>query len=164
MDTDTVSGVDYSSIEGIQRKRVLKFVNHFIVQMTNFLSNFSQTCDIKLLTLANKLQNLETSLVLLENKLESIPQLKVVHSETKTIPQTVVTEAQNEELNDTITHEKVVKKTEENMEEKVLVDPQIKVFVKMLNVGVPEQAVRLKMQSQGLDDHLLDSFILTKKM
>ena len=40
----------------------------------------------------------------------------------------------------------------------------LKVFEKMLNVGVPEQAVRLKMQSQGLDDHLLDSFILTKKM
>ena len=151
-------------IEGIQRKRVLKFVNHFIVQMTNFLSNFSQTCDIKLLTLANKLQNLETSLVLLENKLESIPQLKVVQNETKTIPQTVFTEAQKEGLNDTITHEKVVKKTEESMEEKELVDPQIKVFVKMLNVGVPEQAVRLKMQSQGLDDHLLDSFILMKKM
>ena len=161
MDTDIVSGVDYSSIEGIQRKRVLKFVNHFIVQMTNFLSNFSQTCDIKLLTLANKLQNLETSLVLLENKLESIPQL-TMNSETKIIPQTE-TETQKEELNDS-TLEKVEKETEEIIEEKILVDPRIKVFEKMLNVGVPEQAVRLKMQSQGLDDHLLDSFILTKKM
>ena len=161
MDTDIVSGVDYSSIEGIQRKRVLKFVNHFIVQMTNFLSNFSQTCDIKLLTLANKLQNLETSLVLLENKLESIPQL-TMNSETKIIPQTE-TETQKEELNDS-TLEKVEKQTEEIIEEKILVDPRIKVFEKMLNVGVPEQAVRLKMQSQGLDDHLLDSFILTKKM
>ena len=131
--------------------------------MTNFLSNFSQTCDIKLLTLANKLQNLETSLVLLENKLESIPQLTVVHSETKTIPQTVK-ETQKEELNDGATLKKVEKQTEEIKEEIVLVDPRIKVFEKMLNVGVPEQAVRLKMQSQGLDDHLLDSFILTKKM
>ena len=109
MDSDIVSGVDYSSIEGIQRKRVLKFVNHFIVQMTNFLSNFSQTCDIKLLTLANKLQNLETSLVLLENKLESIPQLTVVHSETKIIPQTVK-ETQKEELTDS-TLKKVEKQT-----------------------------------------------------
>ena len=47
---------------------------------------------------------------------------------------------------------------------KEIIDPQIKVFEKMLNVGVPEQAVRLKMRSQGLDDSLLDSFILTKKM
>ena len=163
MDSDIVSGVDYSSIEGIQRKRVLKFVNHFVVQMTNFLSNFSQTCDIKLLTLANKLQNLETSLVLLENKLESIPQLTVVHSETKTIPQTAK-ETQKEELNDSTALKIVEKQTEEIKEEIVLVDPRIKVFEKMLNVGVPEQAVRLKMQSQGLDDHLLDSFILTKKM
>ena len=163
MNSDIVSGVDYSSIEGIQRKRVLKFVNHFVVQMTNFLSNFSQTCDIKLLTLANKLQNLETSLVLLENKLESIPQLTVVHSETKPIPQTVK-ETQKEELNDSATLEKVEKQAEEIKEEIVLVDPRIKVFEKMLNVGVPEQAVRLKMKSQGLDDHLLDSFILTKKM
>ena len=58
----------------------------------------------------------------------------------------------------------VEKHTEEIKEKQVLVDPRIKVFEKMLNVGVPEQAVRLKMQSQGLDDHLLDSFILTKKM
>ena len=29
-------------------------------------------------------------------------------------------------------------------------------FFKMLDVGVPEQAVRLKMQLQGLDDSVLD--------
>ena len=155
MDSDFVSGVDYSNIEGIQRKRVLKFVNHFVVQMSNFLSNFSQTCDIKLLTLANKLQNLETSLVLLEHKLESIPQLTVVQIDKKFPQSSQETKIVSEEI----------QQVEENIEkEDAIVDPQIKVFEKMLNVGVPEQAVRLKMRSQGLDDRLLDPFILTKKM
>ena len=55
--------------------------------------------------------NLETTLVLLKNKLESIRQLKEVDSETKTIPQTVFTETRKEESNNTTTHEEVEKKT-----------------------------------------------------
>jgi hypothetical protein len=50
---------------------------------------------------------LVTTLVFLENKLESIRQLKEVDSETKTIPQTVFTETHKEESNTTTTHEKV---------------------------------------------------------
>jgi len=164
MDTDFVSGIDYTNIEGIQRKRVLKFVNHFIVQMTNFLSNFAQTCDIKLLTLANKLQNLETSLVHLESKLDSIPQLKNEVQIPKNIPEPKISENVQESI---LAEEKLeFDETEKSEEEpkKEIIDPKIKVFEKMLNVGVPEQAVRLKMRSQGLDDSLLDSLILTKKM
>ena len=78
MEQDTLqspklAGIDYTKIEGLQRKRILTFVNHFVVQTTHFLSNFSQTCDLKLLTLANKLNNIETSLTLLELKLNSVP-------------------------------------------------------------------------------------------
>ena len=50
------------------------------------------------------------------------------------------------------------RKLEKAWKKKILVDPQIKV----LNVGVPEQPVHLKMQSQGLE-HLLDCSILKKK-
>ena len=164
MDTDFVSGIDYTNIEGIQRKRVLKFVNHFIVQTTNFLSNFAQTCDIKLLTLANKLQNLETSLVLLENKLDSIPQLKNEVKIPQNIPEPKISE--NVEVSKLVEEKLEFEETEKSEKEpkKEIIDPKIKAFEKMLNVGVPEQAVRLKMRSQGLDDSLLDSLILTKKM
>merc|ERR1712083_673423 len=96
----------------------------------------------------------ETSLVLLEHKLESIPQL-TVQIENKIPNSSQETKIMSEEI----------QKVEENREkEEANIDPQIKVFEKMLNVGVPEQAVRLKMRNQGLDDRLLDPFIMTKKM
>ena len=61
---------------------------------------------------------METTLVLLKNKLESIRQLTEVDSETKTTPQTVFTETLKEESNDTTANEKFEKKTGESLEEK----------------------------------------------
>ena len=144
---EKLSGVDYEQVEPLQRKRLLKFVNHFVLQMANFLSNFSQTCDIKLMSISQKLNDLETSLVLLENKLESVPSLKLESTmqeqETKSTAEPVV--QAEEEM------EAEVKK--ESQIDESLVAP----FKKMLQVGVPEQAVRQKMKIQGLDDALLFS-------
>ena len=75
---ESFPGIDYNQIEGLQRKRLLKFINHFVLQTSHFLSNFSQTCDMKLLNLAKKIQNIETSLSLLEMKLDSVPELKSI--------------------------------------------------------------------------------------
>ena len=75
---ESFPGVDYNQIEGLQRKRLLKFINHFVLQTSHFLSNFSQTCDMKILNLAKKIQNIETSLSLLEMKLDSVPELKSI--------------------------------------------------------------------------------------
>ena len=144
---EKLSGVDYEQVEPLQRKRLLKFVNHFVLQMANFLSNFSQTCDMKLMSISQKLNDLETSLVLLENKLESVPSLKLESTmqeqETKSTAEPVV-QAEDE-------MEAEVKK--ESQIDESLVAP----FKKMLQVGVPEQAVRQKMKIQGLDDALLFS-------
>ena len=144
---EKLSGVDYEQVEPLQRKRLLKFVNHFVLQMANFLSNFSQTCDMKLMSISQKLNDLETSLVLLENKLESVPSLKLESTmqeqETKSTAEPVV--QADEEM------EAEVKK--ESQIDESLVAP----FKKMLQVGVPEQAVRQKMKIQGLDDALLFS-------
>ena len=144
---EKLSGVDYEQVEPLQRKRLLKFVNHFVLQMANFLSNFSQTCDMKLMSISQKLNDLETSLVLLENKLESVPSLKLESTmqeqETKSTAEPVV--QAEEEM------EAEVKK--ESQIDESLVAP----FKRMLQVGVPEQAVRQKMKIQGLDDALLFS-------
>ena len=144
---EKLSGVDYEQVEPLQRKRLLKFVNHFVLQMANFLSNFSQTCDMKLMSISQKLNDLETSLVLLENKLESVPSLKL--------------ESTMQEQETESTAEPVVQ-AEEEMEAEVKKESQIDEslvapFKRMLQVGVPEQAVRQKMKIQGLDDALLFS-------
>lgn len=143
---EKLSGVDYEQVEPLQRKRLLKFVNHFVLQMANFLSNFSQTCDIKLMSISQKLNDLETSLVLLENKLESVPSLKTSMPEQETNATESV--SQTEDVN-----EKVIEVIEESQIDESLVAP----FKKMLQVGVPEQAVRQKMKIQGLDAALLFS-------
>ena len=75
---ESFPGIDYNQIEGLQRKRLLKFINHFVLQTSHFLSNFSQTCDMKILNLAKKIQNIETSLSLLEMKLDSVPELQSI--------------------------------------------------------------------------------------
>lgn len=139
---EKLSGVDYDQVEPLQRKRLLKFVNHFVLQMTNFVSNFSQTCDTKLMCISEKLVNLETSLVLLENKLDSVPYLKTLPIKRDKEPQPVFQP-----------EEKEIK--EETQEEPKMDESLIAPFKKMLQVGVPEHAVRQKMKLQGLDDTLL---------
>ena len=75
---ENIPGIDYTQVEGLQRKRILTFVNHFVIQTSQFLTNFSQNCDAKLIRLATKLSNIETSLSLLESKLNSVPELKML--------------------------------------------------------------------------------------
>ena len=142
MDQDLVSGVDYTQSEGLQRKRILKFVNHYIVQMTNFLSNFSQSCDIRLLNLTNKLRHLETSLVLLESKLDSLPQLNSLPA-----PAPVKEIAKREEELEAVS------------EKKDKQDAKLERFSKMISVGVPVYAVRQKMASDGYEEDLIAAFM-----
>ena len=139
-----VSGVDYSTVEGLQRKRLLKFVNHFVIQTANFLSNFSQTCDIKLANLAQKLAKIETSLTLLEHKLDSVPQLKSI-GHLHVVQEAII--EHSESIEDTTCVQTEV------------ADPALESFKKMIIVGVPKQAVKLKMQSMHLDEKLIEDFI-----
>ena len=144
MNQDKLQGVDYEKVEALQRKRVLKFVNHFVLQMTNFLSNFSQTCDTKLLSISKRLSDLETSLVLLEHKLDSVPQLRnlptlQMDTELAILPTTQPAPVQDQE-------------DQVDLQES-LIEP----FKKMLQVGVPEEAVKQKMTVQGIDPNLLFS-------
>ena len=153
MESDTIKGIDYTMIEGIQRKRILKFVNHFIVQVTNFLSNFSQTCDEKMLMIGNRLNSLETSLTLLEHKLDSLP-----------IPK----QDQNADI---LTKEK--EKAVVNDEPKIQVessiaelelDPNLIKFKKMIDVGVPRQAVEQKMYTEGFNEEEISLLFTSLKV
>ena len=75
-----VPGLDYSSVEGLQRKRLLAFVNHFLTRTVESLTLFSQACDAKLASISTRLRKLENALLLLEAKLQSVPELKATES------------------------------------------------------------------------------------
>ena len=69
------AAVDYSSVECLQRKRLLAFFNHFVSRTAQFLNHFSRECEEKLSDVSTRLQHLENSLTLLESKLGSLPML-----------------------------------------------------------------------------------------
>lgn len=144
-DDSNLSGVDYSKVEGLQRKRILTFVNSFVTNSAQFLVSFTHNCDLKLNQLSVKLTRLEHSLTLLEDKLNSVPILRSIEPQNKTL---VEPEVCIESLPLTEEQDEV----EEHNE-----NPELVPFLKMLSVGVPEDAVRQKMRLQGLDESQLPS-------
>lgn len=159
-----VPGFDYSTAEGLQRKRLLAFVNRFLSRTIDSLVVFSKACDSKLLSIAARLKKLENALVLLETKLDSVPELR----ETKPLPKVSETQqpaSKNIQLqSETHQGSQVVTEVQkEETESKPVaepvnhrLDPTYAPYLKMVEVGVPLQAVRLKMQILGLDDSVLD--------
>ena len=55
------------------KKRII--VNNFVVNTTRFLNRFSKIVDEKLLKVSNNISRLETTLSILEAKLDSVPDL-----------------------------------------------------------------------------------------
>jgi WASH complex subunit CCDC53 len=159
-----ISGVDYSKVEGLQRRRVVTFVNHFIIQTSSFMTKFSHTCDIKLLALSKKLQRLETSLALLESKLASVPDLRAIGLQYPHLP---VKPDESSANNSIRVEEPIIGDLPKlctdipniETEPPAPMDPRMAKFAKMISVGVPEQAVRLKIRAEGLDDAILDKIL-----
>ncbi|KAK6622027.1 hypothetical protein RUM44_001834 [Polyplax serrata] len=155
--------VDLETVNAINKKRLLAFVNHFIVNTTQFLNNLSKSCEYGLMTLENKIQKLETSIVMLESKLNSVPGLgddgpvrskpvesvKVEENESK---EEKVEEAPigDNEVQLEINSESESGKTKE----KEPLDPAYMKYVKMLQFGVPGPAVKLKLVQENVPDSL----------
>ncbi|XP_062603935.1 WASH complex subunit 3-like [Saccostrea cucullata] len=168
------SGVDYTKVEAIQQKRTIAFINHFITHTASFLNQFSCVCEEKLEHLSNRIQNLEITLSLLETKLSSIPGLDSV-----TAPTSSTTSAPPAASDTPATTSGTPSAPpapgappppptqdeappppppeEENPSNPVSKDSRYARFFKMLQVGVPEPAVKNKMRAEGLNPDLLDT-------
>ncbi|KAM7354308.1 coiled-coil domain containing 53 [Cochliomyia hominivorax] len=146
--------VDKSQLPPLHQKRVLAFVNHFLISSCGFLNEFALQCETKFIELERKLQKIDAALTIIEAKLASIPDMEKVSKQSETIkPQTtekpeheVHFEVSNEQL-DYVKDLKGIKVSEHETYKK---------FFKMLQVGVPAQAIKMKMQVEGLDPNILD--------
>lgn len=69
-------GIDFTNVKPIQHKRTVAFLNHFIAHTASFLNRFSTVCEEKLEKMTVRLQRLEITCTILEEKLDSIPGLK----------------------------------------------------------------------------------------
>ncbi|KAL4601631.1 WASH complex subunit CCDC53 isoform X1 [Arapaima gigas] len=62
------SGVDLTKVPAIQQKRMVAFLNQFIVHTVRFLNRFSTVCEEKLAAVSLRIQQIETTLSVLEAK------------------------------------------------------------------------------------------------
>jgi len=66
--------LDFTEVDPIPYRKSLTFVNSFLIQTTQFLNRFANTCEQKLSDVSSQLQQLEITMGLLEAKLASIPE------------------------------------------------------------------------------------------
>nr|XP_028601884.1 WASH complex subunit 3 isoform X1 [Podarcis muralis]XP_028601885.1 WASH complex subunit 3 isoform X1 [Podarcis muralis]XP_028601886.1 WASH complex subunit 3 isoform X1 [Podarcis muralis] len=166
------SGIDLTKVPAIQQKRTVAFLNQFVVHTVQFLNRFSTVCEEKLSALSLRIQQIETTLNILDAKLSSIPGLEDVKFEVSStsvnsvtngpVPQVSVDPQSTNvspQLEQSTGHEMAQQKTEGATENIITVakDPRYARYLKMVQVGVPVMAIRNKMISEGLNPDLLET-------
>ncbi|CAH7323034.1 WASH complex subunit 3 isoform X2 [Phodopus roborovskii] len=157
------SGIDLTKVPAIQQKRTVAFLNQFVVHTVQFLNRFSTVCEEKLADLSLRIQQIETTLNILDAKLSSIPGLDDVTVEVSplsvtTVPNGSHSGSTSEQPQDN-TQDSGPQESEVSSENILTVarDPRYARYLKMVQVGVPVMAIRNKMISEGLDPDLLEN-------
>lgn len=160
--------IDKKQIPPIQKKRILAFVNHFLIQTTKFLNKFANECEAKFIEVERKIQTVEASLVIVESKLNSIPGIEALAPVRAVAAPTPVPECVT---NNTGEHSKdipdsgnvpetkqdtVVDEKPEPEGIKACEDQRYKKYFKMVQFGVPPSAVKQKMSAEGFDASILE--------
>ncbi|KAI4888469.1 hypothetical protein NFI96_015929 [Prochilodus magdalenae] len=168
------SGVDLTKVPAIQQRRIVAFLNQFIVHTVRFLNRFSTVCEEKLATVSLRIQQIETTLSILEAKLSSIPGLEDVTVDGVSQRPSTQTNGPAVGSNGTAAPTGPSPSSEdprqgqgnqqdhkaETVAENVMTvskDPRYARYLKMVQVGVPLMAIKNKMLLDGLDPNLLDS-------
>ncbi|XP_069620375.1 WASH complex subunit 3 [Ranitomeya imitator] len=166
------SGIDLTKVPAIQQKRTVAFLNQFVLHTVQFLNRFSTVCEEKLSALSLRIQQIETTLNILDAKLSSIPGLEDVKVEThsssnivngnlqpQSVPESTTDIPQAEVIQQNSINDNALLK-EEGQAENVLTvakDPRYARYLKMVHVGIPVMAIRNKMISEGLNPDLLET-------
>ena len=146
----------------VPHQTTLHLVNNFVLQTTRFLNRFSITCEEKLAEVSRGIQSLEISLSIIEAKLK-IKGLEAAPA-TAPAPAPAAPPVQAAAPSTAPPVAEATPQTEPEPEPvqpagvKVKDHPNYKRFVKMLDLGVPLQAVKNKMTSEApdLDADMMD--------
>ncbi|XP_014470294.1 PREDICTED: WASH complex subunit CCDC53 homolog [Dinoponera quadriceps] len=153
--------IDYTKVPPINQKRTVSFINHFITHTVTFLNKFALSCEEKLYEFENKLQKLEASLEILESRLSSIPGLEQEYrKESDNVNENNTSKSEEVEVrkvDEPDSNEIEPKDEGEKDEHAASKDPRYEKYFKMIHFGVPKQAVKLKMEQEGLDASVLDN-------
>lgn len=165
------AGINLAEVDPINAKRMLAFLNHFIVHTASFLNRFSVICEEKLQDLSVRLQRLETTVCLLEAKLSSIPGLDDI---TGTQPPVSAAVTPSVAMTTSVNNTDVTNNTAETIEPSPVTsdetpastepsansaanDPQYAKYFRLLQLRVPKEALQQRMVIEGLDPNVLDS-------
>ncbi|XP_037036986.1 WASH complex subunit 3 [Bradysia coprophila] len=162
---------DKSQLPPIDQKRLVTFINHFLIDTTKFLNSFLVNCENKFVTLESRLQKINSELTIIESKVfqgELKNAVPVDDPETEnqtqdTVDQKSVSDSDNSNQNTSTEDDKAVQETStsspatsEETGVRVCEDARYDKYFKMKQFGVPAEAVKLKMSAEGLDPSLLD--------
>ncbi|XP_026752235.2 WASH complex subunit 3 [Galleria mellonella] len=157
---EEIANLDLTKVAALQQKRTLAFINHFLVTTVQFMNHFMKKCEQKLMHFERKLEKVEAAMVLLEARLSSIPEANIVETETQPTQNTVTKSedmVDQNEANTKLDSEDVNEEVESK--ETSQSQPEYDRFVKMVQVGVPLQAVKLKVSMEGLDPNVLEKIV-----
>lgn len=70
--------LDYRNVESIGHARIMASINQFAERTVDFLNRFSNICDLKLLEVSERINNIEILTKILESKLASVKGLDFV--------------------------------------------------------------------------------------
>ncbi|KAJ2950308.1 hypothetical protein O0L34_g11674 [Tuta absoluta] len=163
MSNQELSGLDLNKVAALQQKRTLAFVNHFVNTTVQLLNNFMKNCEQKLMTFERKLEKVEAAMVLLEARLSSIPEVNT-ESESKPEASQVLetTPVSTDQPDNKLDPPSATPGEEPRIQTPEPSYPEYDKFVKMVHVGVPLPAVKLKMSTEGLDPDILDKILGNK--
>ncbi|XP_036608724.1 WASH complex subunit 3-like [Trichosurus vulpecula] len=162
------SSIDLIKVPAIQQKKTVTFLNQFVVHNVQFLNRFSTVCEGKLSALSLQIQQIETTLNILDAKLSSIPSLEDVKFELSTANINGVTNGpeapsvQHSSLGPQSEQKSIQNTGPQKCEaaaEHILTaakDPRYARYLEMVQVGVPVKAIRNKMISEALDPDFLE--------
>lgn len=151
--------VDKTQIPPLNQKRILAFVNHFLISTCTFLNEFALNCETKFVQLERQLQRTEAALIILESKLASIPTDNEVHTAETVPPATpqIAVETETSPTETVAVEAQIVEPPPPPPPGvRVSEDVRYRKYFKMLQVGVPAPAVKQKMQAEGLQPQLLE--------
>nr|CDJ83681.1 Protein of unknown function DUF2360 domain containing protein [Haemonchus contortus] len=173
------SDIDLSEVAPLNRRRVVALVNCYIYKMIDFLNAFANRAEHAILEAERQLRAADIKLQLLEAKLASIPDSaqdgtgqqseSARQMDASSAPSVMdrmdVTSPQQSDTQEILqaaappepSTELVIAANTPSNTLLVKDDPAFAKYFKMLKLGVVEPAVKLKMQSEGVDPSLLDN-------
>ncbi|XP_023942249.1 WASH complex subunit 3 [Bicyclus anynana] len=155
-----IANIDMTKIAALQQKRTLAFVNHFVFTTVQFLNNFAKKCEQKLMHFERKLEKINATMVLLEARLSSIPEVNTPQKVPK--PEESINEQENNQKV-TVSEQNDESQVNDNQLETTTESSTVKSeydrFLKMVQVGVPIDAVKLKIALEGLDPNEFDNIM-----